>query len=545
METAAILAMVGALLLLGAVSNKLSSKANMPILLAFLAIGMTAKHFGIIPADVANNGSPRTINMLGTVAMCFILYSGGLNTRFSSVREVLLPASLLASFGVLITAVVMGLACYFIGRKIDSRVALPWCLLLGALVSSTDAAAVMAVLRNRNTGLKGKIQPLLEVESGSNDPTAYLLTIILLDVVRSGSTPSFFSVLLSLLGGVAWGLSMGALVGFAFGIIGQWIYTSASRHRMLEYEGLYFVIGISVVLLTFGMTEKYLHANGLMAVYVCGITMGNIRFNFKKALTQFNDGISWLMQVSLFTVLGFMVVPRELVEPRELRSGLLLSALLLFAARPLAVWICMAGSRFSGRERVLISWVGLRGAAPIMLATFPLAANIPYAQDIFNKVFFMVLTSILVQGSTLMPLARRLGLACRSDERERVPLELEITEAGGDSEMFEFEVPPSATFAGATVAELGLPAGALILLVRRKGRFFSPRGDSRIEAGDGMLIMGPGKVMREVGARFFPEADYRPARTLDEIRDSFPSLALENVSRMLRRHRRHGAAAER
>ena len=543
MSTSSILALIGILLLAGAVSNKLSSKANMPILLAFLAIGMTATSLGVVPAAAVMHGSvTRTINMFGTFAMCFILYSGGLNTRFASVRAVLLPASLLASVGVIVTALVLGVVCYLCQRYSGYSAGFAWCLLFGALVSSTDAAAVMSVLRNRNSGLKGRLQPLLEVESGSNDPAAYLLTIILLKIVQAGGATPFWEVGLQLAGGVIWGLAMGALTGFAFGIVGQWIYNASSRWKLLEYEGLYFVIGIAVVLLTFGLTETYLKANGLMAVYVCGITMGNIRFNFKKALTQFNDGISWLMQVSLFTALGFLVSPAELVRPATFTTGLMLAAILLFAARPLAVWLCLSGSEFSARERLLVSWVGLRGAAPIMLATFPLAANIPHARDIFNQVFFVVITSVLFQGSTLMPLARLLGLACPADERERAPLELEVTMAGGDSEMFEFEVPPDAPFVGLTVAELGLPAEALILLVRRDGRFFSPRGNARIVAGDGLLIIGPGEVMREVGRNFFPQADYHPARTLEDIRRSFPSLssqlALDSIAKVLHRHRK-------
>ena len=541
MSIASILALTGILLLLGAVSNKISSKANMPILLAFLAIGIAANGFGFVPGEFLDGGTTYTINMLGTVAMCFILFSGGLNTRFSSVRGVLLPSSLLASFGVVITALVMGTLCYYLQHFSGYKMGFAWCLLFGALISSTDAAAVMAVLRNRNTALRGELQPLLEMESGSNDPAAYLLTIILLGIARAGRTPSFWEVALELGGKVLWGLTAGAAAGLIFGVIAQWIYNTAARKKVLEYEGLYFVIGIAVVLLTFGLTEKYLHANGLMAVYICGITMGNIRFSFKKALTQFNEGVSWLMQVSLFTALGFLVAPAELTNPVQALSGLLLAALLLFVARPLAVWICLIGSKFSAKERLFVSWVGLRGAAPIMLATFPLAADVPNARIIFNMVFFIVLMSIVIQGSTLMPLARLLGLACRTDDRERVPLELEITDANGDSEMFEFEVRADADFVGRSVAELGLPAGALILLVRRNGSFFPPRGDSRIEAGDGMLIMGRGEAMREVNRKYFPDADYHPARTLEDIRRSYPMLSSgylrRAIGKVLRRHR--------
>ena len=540
MAISSILAVVGILLLLGAVSNKLSSKANMPILLVFLAIGVTATSLKLVPESLLITGGASSfmVKMLGTVAMCFILFSGGLNTRFSAVRGVLLPASLLASFGVLITALAMGAMCYFLQRAAGHPTDFAWCLLFGALISSTDAAAVMSVLRNRNTALKGELQPLLEMESGSNDPAAYLLTIILLGIARSDNTMSAWEITLELVTKVFWGLTAGAAAGLFFGIITQWLYNTAARKKLLEYEGLYFVIGIAAVLLTFSLTEKYLRANGLMAVYICGITMGNIRFSFKKALTQFNEGVSWLMQVSLFTVLGFMVSPEEMTQPIQLVSGLLLAVLLLFVARPLAVWICLIGSKFSFRERLFVSWVGLRGAAPIMLATFPMAADLPNARMIFNMVFFIVLVSILVQGSTLMPLARLLGLAASTDDRERAPLELEITDAGSDSEMFEFTVPADAEFVGRSVAELGLPAGALIMLIRRQGDFFPPRGNVRIEAGDGLLIMGRGEVMTEVNKKFFPGADYHPPKTLEDIRRSNPIFAPKFARRMRVRMRR-------
>ena len=542
MSTSSILALIGVLLLAGAVSNKLSSKANMPILLAFLAIGILATSLKLVPDTIFDANSTSLVKMLGTTAMCFILFSGGLNTRFSAVRGVLLPASLLASFGVVITALVMGVICYVLQFASGYPTDFAWCLLVGSLVSSTDAAAVMAVLRSRNTGLRGQLQPLLEMESGSNDPAAYLLTIILLGIVRSDSPMSQWEIALELVVKVFWGLGAGAAAGIVFGAVAQWIYNVSARKKLLEYEGLYFVIGIAVVLLTFGLTEKYLRGNGLMAVYICGITMGNIRFTFKKALTQFNEGISWLMQVSLFTVLGFMVEPEELIRPVQFLTGLLLALLLLFAARPLAVWVCLLGSKFTCRERLFVSWVGLRGAAPIMLATFPLAANVPNARIIFNMVFIIVVMSVLIQGSTLMPLARLLGLASRNDDLARAPLELEITDAGSDSEMFEFTVPPDAGFVGMSVAELGLPAGALILLIRRRGEFFPPRGDSRIEAGDGMFIMGKGDVMKAVNKKFFPSADYHPARTLEDIRRDYPVLSTRYVrkrfDKMLRFYRR-------
>ena len=538
MSTATILAIVGTLLLMGALSNRLSSKANMPILIAFLAIGVLSRSLGFVPDEMLGGDTSRIVNLLGTVAMCFILYSGGLNTSYRSIRGVLFPATMLASVGVVMTAMILGLASYFISDAFNESPGIAWCLLLGALVSSTDASAVMSILRGRGSVLKGRLQPLLEFESGGNDPAAYLLTITMIDIMRSGASPSFWEVLWEIVSGVGWGLCVGTLLGVVFGIAGQWVYNFASRKKLLEYEGLYFVIGIALVLLTFGVTEKYFRANGLMAVYVCGIMMGNIRFNFKKSLTQFNDGVSWLMQVSLFTVLGFLVKPQDLIEPKIYITGLILSLLLIFIARPLAVWLCMVGGGFTAKERVLVSWVGLRGAAPIMLATFPLAAKIVHSQELFNFVFFIVLISIALQGSTLMPLAKWLGLCHESVDHARVPLELEITESGGDSEMFEFTVKPDSPLVGKTVAELGLPTGALILLIRRNERFFPPRGSSRIESGDGLLIMGDGEVLNEVGRNFFPDSDYRSVQTFDEIVKNIPEGKLARAIRRLRK--KHG-----
>ena len=535
MDTSTILAIVGTLLLMGALSNRLSSKANMPILIAFLAIGVLARSLDFVPDSMLGGDTSRIVNMLGTVAMCFILFSGGLNTRYSSIRNVLFPASMLASVGVVVTALALGLASYLISSAFGESPGLAWCLLLGALVSSTDASAVMSILRGRGSVLKGRLQPLLEFESGGNDPAAYLLTITMIGIMRSGASPSFWEVMWEIVSGVGWGLSMGTLLGIAFGVAGQWIYNFASRKKLLEYEGLYFVIGIALVLLTFGVTEKYFRANGLMAVYICGITMGNIRFNFKKSLSQFNDGVSWLMQVSLFTVLGFLVKPEDLIEPKVYITGIILSFLLIFVARPLAVWLCMIGGGFTARERLLVSWVGLRGAAPIMLATFPLAAKIVHSQELFNFVFFIVLSSIAVQGSTLMPLAKLLGLCRPSTDRERAPLEFEITESGGDSEMFEFTVSPASPLVDKALFELGLPAGALVLLIRRGEKFFPPRGNSRIESGDGLLIMGNSAVMRKVAETFFPEVEYSPAQTLDSIVRNMPESKL---ARALVRQRR-------
>ena len=519
-------ALAGALLLVGVLSSKLSSKVNLPILLIFLAVGMIAGNDGLEWVRLSGRVNGGEVNFFGTVAMCFILFSGGMNTRFASVRPVLVPGALLASLGVVLTALTLGVCAFLISRIFLHPLPLPWCLLLGSLISSTDAAAVFAILRGRSISLKGKfLQPLLEFESGSNDPTAYLLTILMVEAAKSSAPVSIPHLLLRIGVGVLWGLGAGTLLGFVFGIAGQGIYLFCGRRKLIEYEGLYFVLGISVVLLCYGIPELSFGANGMMAAYVCGITMGNIRFYFHKGITQFNDGIGWLMQVGLFTVLGLLVSPRELLNPTTcLLPGMMLALVLIFVARPLAVWVSLIGSRFSNREKIFISWVGLRGAAPIMLATFPLAADIDNATTLFNMIFFMVLTSMLIQGPTLMPLARKLGLAAPLTERARIPLELEVTSASRNQEMFEFEVPPDAPFAGTPIASLGLPAGVLVLLIRRRDEFLQPHGGTEVRVGDGLLIMGDHEAMAEVHRRFFPSAEYQPVRSYEEIRHSMPPL---------------------
>ena len=325
-------------------------------------------------------------------------------------------------------------------------------LLLGAVVSSTDAAAVFAILRSKSVSLQGRLQPLLELESGSNDPMAAFLTVFMIGIIQNPET-SYWSIFPAFFGKMSIGIVWGYLVGRA----GAWLYTKLK----LDYEGLYFVLGISLVLFAYGIAEC-IYGNGFMACYVCGLTMGNLRFNYKKGLVRFSDGVGWLMQVMLFLVLGLLVFPKQL--PGIAISGFILALLLMFVARPAAVLLCMIRSPYSMRERLLISWVGLRGAAPIVFATFPLLAGIENAGLLFNLVFFIVIASVLIQGRTLMPFARLLKLDKPLNDKVRAPIELEETDTL-NSKMFEFEIPPDAPFVNKTLAEMKLPPGVLVLLL--------------------------------------------------------------------------------
>jgi cell volume regulation protein A len=474
------------LLLMGIFSSKLSARFNVPILLMFLGIGMLAGSDGIGGIEFAD---AKIASLIGTLAMSFILFSGGMDTHFRSIKSVLVPGGVLATIGVMLTALIVGVgACFILGCSFE------WGLLLGAVVSSTDAAAVFAILRSKGVSLRGKLKPLLELESGSNDPMAALLTIFMIDMLKNPNSsflmfiPVFFAQMAV---GIAW--------GYCVGRAGAWLFSKSK----LEFEGLYFVLGVALVLVAYGFAG-FMFGNGFMAVYVCGLTMGNRRFNFKKGLGRFHDGVSWLMQVVLFTTLGLLMFPRQL--PEIAVSGSLLALVLMLVARPAAVFTSMIGSEFNLRERILVSWVGLRGAAPIVLATFPMMAGNRDAGLLLNLVFFIVITSVLIQGRTLMPLARLLKLDSPLDGRVRPPLELEEADSIS-SKMFEFTMAPDSAYVGMTVAELKLPSGVLIQLIRRGGRFLLAHGNTVLEAGDGIMMMGDAEVLKEVAEKYFPEAD--------------------------------------
>ena len=496
------------------------SKFNVPILILFLLFGgiLGYKHF-------PDAKEFHDINVFGTIAMSFILFSGGLDTNYRKVKDVLLPGGILATIGVVITAVLLGFGAWFIAGDIltvpsPEGVAtdVPWkktfcvALLLGAMISSTDAAAVFAILSGRSVGLKGKIRPLLELESGSNDPMAYFLTVFMVDVLLEKSSFGFTTAFALL-----YRMAAGVLFGWLAGRAAKFLYK-----LKLEYEGLYFVFNVAIVLATYGFSEL-LHANGMMACYVCGMTMSYFRFNYQKSISRFSDGVSWLMQVALFTALGvFVDIP---LLPSILLKGALLSVFLMFAARPVSVMLTLAAEKISFREKLFVSWVGLRGAAPIVLATFPLAnfkdaPGEPNAKILFNIIFVMVVLSLVVQGTTLMPLAKKLKLDKPVADRERSPLELEQTTASRGSTMFEFVIDEKSGFADKTLAELKLPSELLVTMIRRNGQIIQPRGATVIKIGDGMTVMGNMKELSEFASEHFPD-ELSELLTLADIEHNF------------------------
>lgn len=463
-----LMAAAALLILLGVLASKVSDRLGVPALLLFLVVGMLAGSEGVGGIEFDDFELAQTV---GVFALAFILFSGGLDTQWAAVRPVVPRGVLLATVGVATTAAITGLAASWV-----FDVSLTGGLLLGAIVSSTDAAAVFSVLRARSVSLKAPLRPLLELESGSNDPMAVFLTIAFLEMLTEPGTSvvQFVPVFAAQMG-------VGAAVGYA---VARGAVLAINRLR-LGYEGLYPVVLIAIVLLTYGAAQL-LGGSGFLAVYVAGIAMGNLRFIHRKSLMRFADGLAWLMQITMFLALGLLVFPSELWPVAG--RGLLMSAVLILVARPVATIAVLAVTRLGIRQMLLVSWVGLRGAVPIVLATFPAVEGVPQADTIFNVVFFIVLTSVLVQGTTIPIVARRLGVD--APLRSRRPSPLEHVESGdADTDLHEIEIPDGSPAEGRQLVELHLPEGALIVLINRNDDFVVPQGSTVLRAGDTVLLL--------------------------------------------------------
>lgn len=468
------------LLLVSVLASKISDRFGVPALLLFLILGMLAGSDG--PGGIYFD-DPAIAQSIGIVALILILFSGGLDTQWSSVRPVTKEAALLATFGVLGTALITGLVAQAVlGLPLKEG------LLLGAIVSSTDAAAVFSVLRSKGISLKGRLKPLLELESGSNDPMAVLLTVGLIELILQPSlSPGF------LVGFFLRQMLIGAVMGYATGRVMLFV---VNRLR-LGNEGLYPVLTLSLALLAFGLTDR-MGGSGFLAVYVAGIVLGNNDFIHKRSLLRFHDGMAWIMQIVMFLALGLLVFPSRIVPVAG--AGLAIAACLVFLARPISVFVTLLPSRLSWREKAFISWVGLRGAVPVILATYPLLAGIPQAELLFNAVFFVVLTSVLLQGTSLPLVARWLKVEAPALPKRVYPIEY-TRMSGLRSELEELPVPPHSQVAGRAIVDLGLPDAFLIILVARDNDFLVPSGGTVLQAGDILLALSDKESLAHVQAK--------------------------------------------
>lgn len=481
MSIEAIILIASAVLVLAVTLNKVSERFGVPALLVFLALGMLAGSDG--PGGIYFDNAWLSQG-LGTVALAFILFAGGLETDAQSVKRVMRPAISLATFGVFVTALVTGVcARYALG--------ISWleAFLIGSIVSSTDAAAVFAVLRSKNVGLKEPLRPLLELESGSNDPMAVFLTIGFIDLIKSPGrsvwtlVPFFFQQMI-----------LGALIGYLMARL----FIFVVNRIKLDYEGLYPVFCMGWVLLTYSITA-FFKGSGFLAVYIAGLMLGNLSFAHKKSLIRFQDGVAWLMQIAMFTTLGLLVFPKELIPVAV--PGLLVSFALIFIGRPISVFLGLSLAGFTFREKILVSWVGLRGSVPIVLATFPLLAGLDKDHFIFNLVFFIVITSVLLQGTTIPLLARLLKVDAPLIRQRRYPLEFEGSEKV-DMQLNDFIVPYGSRAAGQPILRIGLPREALITMIVRGDKYIMPTGDTILEEGDVLLILTNSETTKAIQETF-------------------------------------------
>lgn len=464
---------VAVLLLLSVISSKASTQLGVPTLVLFLAIGMLAGSDG--PGGIYFD-NPWLAQSLGTVALIFILFSGGLDTKWTEAKSVLWRGAILSTLGVILTAAIVAYAAFYV---LDFSVL--EAMLLAAIISSTDAAAVFSILRSSHISLKGDLRPLLELESGSNDPMAIFLTTSLIGLIQSpGTSP------LALVPTFAQQMALGGV----FGIISGRAMAHLINRIRLDYQGLYPVLTISLVLITYGVTS-ILGGNGFLAVYLAGLALANHSFIHKRSLMHYHDSLAWLMQIAMFLTLGLLVFPSRLVPVAGI--ALFICFVLMFMARPIAVLLCLLPFRdMSIKERVLISWVGLRGSVPIILATFPLISGISQADMIFNVVFFVVLASVLVQGSTIPFVARRLGLEMPLESQPEVP---EKQEKDAWESMAKLKVFPGSAAAGKQIADLNIPEDTWIAVLRRDGHPMRPSGSTVLKAGDRLTVQSAGQSL--------------------------------------------------
>ena len=458
-------------------AGKASSKYGVPALLLFLSVGMIfgsdglGIHFENI--QVARN--------LGALALCVILFSGGLDTKIDEIRPVIFQGVILATIGVFLTALFTGIFVWWIlGMTIKSAsIGLITSFLLASTMSSTDSASVFSILRSKGLHLKNNLRPMLELESGSNDPMAYLLVITLIELINFETTPNYWMVSLQ----VVIQLVVGALIGLAIGKLSIYLINRIK----IGNDSLYPILVLTICLFIFSLTY-FAKGNGYLAVYVAGLTIGNGKFVHKRTSLKFFDGLAWLGQLIMFLTLGLLVNPRELVP--IMIPGLIISLAMIFITRPLTVFLCLLPFRkMPIRDKAYVSWVCLRGAVPIIFALFPLTENVPHARLIFNIVFFCTIISLLVQGTSLPAIAKWLGLTEKPPKIGKIEsFDVDFSD-DIKSIVTEIEINSTTLSKGNKVMELEIPEETLVVMINRDNNYFIPKGNTILMEKDKLLII--------------------------------------------------------
>lgn len=474
MESTEIILLVGSIILILSVfAGKAGFRFGLPSLLLFLGIGML---FGSDGLGIQFNNSQMT-QFIGTLALSIILFSGGMDTKISEIRPIASQGVVLATFGVLATTFITGGFIYLVCHVSNhfSSLSFPESLLLAAVMSSTDSASVFSILRSKNVFLKENLRPTLELESGSNDPMAYLLTIILIAYIQSGGMSIPDAIIM-----LALQLTIGALGGFVLGKATVWVVNKIN----IDNSSLYPILILAFSFFIFSVITLC-KGNGYLAVYIAGLVFGNSRIVHKKSIGTFFDGFTWLWQIVMFLTLGLLVNPHELLPVTPI--GLGIGIFMIIVARPVSVFLSLIPYKnFSLRAKLYISWVGLRGAVPIIFATYPLIAGIEHAQMFFNIVFFITILSLIIQGTTVTYIAQKLHLVDKPEAQDTFGVDL-----GDDirSAMSEIDLTPEVLEHGRRLMDLDLPDHTLAVMVKREGHYFIPKGNTPLKENDKLLVI--------------------------------------------------------
>lgn len=472
-----VLLVISVLFFLSIIAGKASSKFGVPALLLFLAVGMLSGSDGLgiqfENIDIAKK--------IGTLALCIILFSGGLDTKISEIRPIIAQGVILSTIGVFLTAIITGVIIWLVfGMTSESAgMGLLTSLLLASTMASTDSASVFSILRSKGLHLKNNLRPLLELESGSNDPMAFVLVITLIEIIKLNNVPNYWIVGLTLI----LQLLIGAVLGILIGKLAVFIINRIKIGNDSLYPILVFTFSIFIFSVTY-----FLKGNGFLAVYIGGLVLGNSKFVHKRSSLNFFDGLAWMFQLIMFLMLGLLVNPHELVP--IILPGLFISFLMIFISRPLTVFLCLLPFRkMPLKEKTYVSWVGLRGAVPIIFAIFPLVENIPHARLIFNIVFFCTLVSLVVQGTSLPLVAKWLKLADKPKQINKLSA-FDIDFSNDiKSVTTEIEVTPEMLLNGNQLMNLSFPDKTLAVLIRRDDLYFVPTGKTILKEKDKILII--------------------------------------------------------
>ncbi len=479
--------LIGSILLIcGVMFGKISYRLGLPLLLVFLLVGMG---FGIDGLGVRFHDM-HTAQFVGMVALCIILFSGGLDTKLKSIRPVIAPGVVLATAGVFITALLTGVFVWWLSGMPWTNIhfALLPSILLAATMSSTDSASVFGILGAQKVGLKQNLRPMLELESGSNDPMAYMLTIILIEAVTVGSGLSAASIA----GQLVLQFAVGGAAGFVMGKFLPWLIDryrrlnkGASEEDSGQASSMLSILTLGGAFLTFAVANG-LGGNGYLAVYLCGIMVGNSGAPMLRGISRFMSGMSWLGQIVVFLMLGLLVNPHEMIDVAPV--SILISLFMMFLGRPLSVLLCMLPfGKFTARAKMFISWVGLRGAVPIIFATYPVVADVEGASQIFNIVFFVTLVSLLLQGTTVIAASRKLDLT-EPPEADESDFGVELSETL-PTHLDALRVTEQMLSAGNTLRHMKMPQGSLVMMIKRGKDYIVPNGNIEIKRGDTLLII--------------------------------------------------------